>query len=172
MPDARRFAGLPTQRRRQSQQLEAREQAKLKALLELWMPPGCFWTMLENRPRSAMAGMFQKMRGVRSGLPDLLAVWRGMVIFIELKSPIGTLSKPQRRVRAELVAAGAHWWLVRSARAAMAALHRSGVRFREIERPGGSVARWRADELADWEQPRADTSKLHPAHPKLRALRQ
>jgi VRR-NUC domain len=169
--DTDRVEPYPSQRRRQSQQHEAREQIQLKAMLEKWADPNnTFWTMLENRPRSAMAGMFQRHRGVRAGMTDLYVVYRGTPIHVELKGPIGTLSKTQRQVRLELRASGAQWWLARSANAAMVALARSGVEFRAIEQPDGTVERWQAPELADWEQPQQNLGR-HPSHPELTARR-
>ena len=50
-------------------------------------------------------------------------------MFVELKSRSGLASKVQKQVRAELLAAGALWWMARSANAAMMALHLSGVPF-------------------------------------------
>lgn len=84
----------PAQRRRESQQQEAREQIKLKAMLEKWLDPGCtFWSAIENRPRSAMSGMFQRMRGVKRGLPDFVILFGGRTVWLELKSPTGTVSR-------------------------------------------------------------------------------
>jgi hypothetical protein len=75
----------------------------------------------------------QKRRGVRNGLPDVLVLYRHdtsiVVIFIELKSRRGVASKAQKQVRTELLPAGAAWWMARSARAALMALHLSGVVF-------------------------------------------
>lgn len=159
------------QRRRQSQQHEAREQIELKAMFEKWLPPDCFWSMIENRPRSAMAGMFQRHRGVKSGVPDCYVAHRGKPIHIELKSPIGTLSKTQREVRRELLASGADWWLARSANAAMVALSRSGVEFRQIEQPDGTIERWQPPELGAWEEPTQNPSRRHRSHPDLTAKR-
>ena len=172
MSDTDRTGSYPSQRRRQSQQHEAREQTKLKAMLEKWADPDTtFWTMLENRPRSALAGMFQRHRGVRSGMVDLYVVHRGEPIHVELKSPIGTLSKTQRQVRRELLASGAHWWLARSANAAMHALAISGVRFRQIVRADGTIETWQVPELAAWEEPTQNPSRRHPSHPELTARR-
>jgi hypothetical protein len=69
------------------------------------------------------------------------------VIFIELKSRGGVASKAQKQVRAELLPAGAEWWMARSARAAMMVLHLSGLPFR---RP------WKAPPLHAWEGPFPD----------------
>lgn len=61
--------------REQSHQHEARKQTQLKTWLGKWADPDTtFWSMLENRPRSAKAGVFQKRKGVRSGIPDLYVV--------------------------------------------------------------------------------------------------
>lgn len=156
-----------SQRRRESQQQEAREQRKLTEMLEKWLDPGCTcWSATENRPRSALSGMFQRMRGVKSGVPDVFVIFCGRVIWLELKSPVGTVSRSQREMRRELLAGGAVWWLCRSARSAMVALHRSGVQFRTS---GGR--RWKPPALRPWEEPQEDPSRPHPAHPAVTARR-
>jgi hypothetical protein len=81
-------------------------------------PATTFWTPLENKPSSRLNGVLQKKRGVRSGLPDTIVIFRQPPIFVEVKSRAGIASKAQKQVREELVAAGAMWWLVRSARGA------------------------------------------------------
>lgn len=158
-----------SRRRRESLQIEAREQMKLQAMLEKWLP--CFCTMIENRPRSAMAGMFQRRRGCKSGFPDCYVLHSGRPIHIELKSPIGVLSKVQRQRRLELLANGAIWWLCRSANAAMVALSRSGVEFRMVVNSRGVVEAWQAPRLQPWEEPTQNPSMRHPAPPELRIKR-
>ena len=75
------------QRRRESRRQEWTEQTKLAGMLDKYLDPtDTFWTSLENKPISRLSGIFQKKRGVRSGLPDELVIWRGKPIFIELKS--------------------------------------------------------------------------------------
>jgi hypothetical protein len=124
------------QRRRESRREEWAEQTKLAGMLAKYLDPACtFWTSLENKPLSRLSGLFQKRRGVRSGLPDVLVISRGKPIFLELKSRAGVASKMQKQIRTELLPAGADWWLVRSRRAAMMALHLSGVVFRRQWKP-------------------------------------
>ena len=48
-----------------------------------------FRTSLENKAISRICGIFQKRRGVRSGLPDVQVLYRGKLIFIELLSRRG-----------------------------------------------------------------------------------
>ena len=83
---------------------------------------------------SRLAGLFQKRRGIKSGLPDLCVIFRCKlnlkVVFIELKSRRGTASRVQRQIRLELLQVGATWWIARSARACMLALYKEGVTFK------------------------------------------
>jgi hypothetical protein len=66
------------QRRRESRRQEWAEQTKLAEMLDKYLDPAdTFWTSLENKPISRLSGIFQKKRGVRSGLPDELVIWRG-----------------------------------------------------------------------------------------------
>lgn len=159
---------LAVRRRRQLQHEERRLQKALARMLERHFNRSCvFWSSLENRPRSAISGFIQKQCGVRSGLPDVLVVFRRKAIGIELKSRAGVASPAQKRVREEMVAAGCDWWLAgaRSVRAAMLALQRSGVVFRRPWTPSSPPA--------DWEGPfdLADSKARLPSHPTVAARR-
>jgi hypothetical protein len=162
MPESATSESFAVQRRRASRREEWTEQTKLAGMLAKYLDPACtFWTSLENKPLSRLGGLFQKRRGVRSGLPDVLVLYRGRPIFVELKSRAGVATKAQKQVRVELLPAGASWWMARSARAAMVALHLSGVVFRR---------RWKPPRLKPWEGPFADTRRL-PQAPQVAAQR-
>ena len=45
---------------------------KLSVMLDKYLPDCTFWTSLENKPISRISGIFQKKRGIRSGLADYL----------------------------------------------------------------------------------------------------
>jgi hypothetical protein len=102
------------------------------------------------------------LRGCKPGLPDILIVYRGALIAIELKSECGRCTPAQLKVREALLAAGADWWEARSANAAMAALALSGVKFRMIAHSDGTIECWQPEPLEPWEVPRCD-----PAEPRL-----
>jgi hypothetical protein len=123
-----------------------------------------FWTSIENRPRSMVTGLFQRLRGVRSGLPDLMVIVRGLPpIFGELKSPRGVASRVQKKIAAELAAAGCSWFLARSSRAALVALYRAGVPFK---------GRWQPPRrLEPWEGPFDAASRRLAQHPQVAAAR-
>ena len=87
---------------------------------------------------------------------------RLLIVFLELKAPRGVASKAQKQIRAEMLPAGAKWWLARTARAAMMALHLSGVVFRQ---------QWTAPELEPWEGPFADPHQRLPQEPTVAAER-
>ena len=163
MTDNDATASLAVQRRRESRREEWTEQTKLAGMLAKYLDPACtFWTSLENKPLSRLSGLFQKRRGVRSGLPDVLVLYRGKPIFVELKSRAGVATKAQKQVRVELLPAGALWWMARSARAAMTALQLSGVVFRR---------RWKPPPLQPWEGPFADPTRRLPQAPDVAARR-
>jgi len=64
-------------RRRKYRRQEWIEQVKLARLLAKYLDPATtFWTSLENKPSSRLNGVLQKKRGVRSGLPDVMVVFR------------------------------------------------------------------------------------------------
>ncbi len=129
---------------------------------------GCTcWSSLENKPRSRLSGMIQQRRGVKSGVPDVFVIQRQagarLVAFVELKSRAGLASPTQKQFRLEVLAAGAQWWMARSANAAMMALHLSGVQFC---RP------WVPQPLQPWEGPFDDPNKRLPQEQTVAAERQ
>jgi hypothetical protein len=143
--------------RRESRREEFADQAKLAEQLAWYLPEGVFWSSLDNKLLSRLSGYLQKKRGLRAGLPDLM-VLHEKPVFVELKSKRGVLSKVQRQVAAELQATGAKVWMARSARAAMLALHLSGVGFRR---------QWKPLQLPDWEGPFPHTLTRVPQHPAI-----
>jgi hypothetical protein len=147
--------------RRRYRREEWATQTTLARLLTRYLDPQTvFWTSLENKPSSRLNGLLQKRLGVRSGLPDTMVVYRRRAVFVELKSKAGVASKSQKQVRAELVAAGARWWMARSVGAALTALHRSGVPFRAPWKP--------PSDLREWEGPFTGEEKRAPQHPLVR----
>jgi hypothetical protein len=163
MPLGATAKSFAAQRRRESRREEWTEQTKLAGMLAKYLDPACtFWTSLENKPLSRLGGLFQKRRGVRSGLPDVLVIFRQKPIFVELKSRAGVATKAQKQVRLEMLPAGASWWMARSARAAMMALHLSGVVFRR---------RWKPPRLRPWEGPFGDPTQRLPQAPDVAARR-
>jgi hypothetical protein len=163
VPPSTAAESFAVQRRRESRRQEWTEQTKLAEMLDRYLDPAdTFWTSLENKPISRLSGIFQKKRGVRSGLPDVQVIWRGKPIFVELKSRAGVASKVQKQIRLEMLPAGADWWMARSAHAALMALHLSGVVFRR---------RWKPPRLKPWEGPFADPHQQLPQAPDVAARR-
>jgi len=60
--------------------------------------------------------------GVYPGFPDLMVIWAGRVLFLELKSPTGRLSEAQHAFADAVMGQGFTWALVRSVRDAEEAL--------------------------------------------------
>jgi hypothetical protein len=153
---------LSVQRRRESRKEEWTEQTKLAGLLARYLDPTCtFWTSLENKPLSAISGWLGSKRGIRSGIPDVLVIFRQRPIFIELKSRRGVASKAQKQIRLELLRSGATWYMTRSTRASLMALHLEGVVFRR---------KWKPPRLRPWEGPFSGAERL-PQHPVVAAER-
>lgn len=59
-------------------------QATIAAALEIGLPPDCFWTAIPGGD-----GRATRTPGYRSGTPDLLFLYRGKTLFVELKRPKG-----------------------------------------------------------------------------------
>jgi hypothetical protein len=88
----------------------------------------------------------------------VLVIFSGKPIFLELKSRHGFASKPQKKIRTEMLPAGTVWWMARSAGATMMGLHISGVVFRH---------KWKPSRLKPWEGPFAAPTQRLPQHPKV-----
>ena len=109
VPPAAAAGSFAAQRRRESRREEWSEQMTLAAMLNKYPNLGCtFWTSLENKPISRISGIFQKKRGVRSGIADVFVLYSGRPIFVELKSLAGVATKAQKQVRVELLSGRCH----------------------------------------------------------------
>jgi hypothetical protein len=155
---------------------EWREQVRLSQLLSKWLDRSCsFATAIDNVASSALSGFVRRKRGVVPGLPDNWIIHRTkrtrIIVAIELKSPSGKCSRPQREVREALLRAGVQWWVCRTANSAMHALRKSRVTFREIVNDDGTVECWQQPKLARWELPRRDPSEPRAQHPEVAARR-
>ena len=155
-------ASLPAQRRRQARQFEWAEQTALVAQLREMLDHSVFWMAVDNQPWSKAAGIRRKQRGCRAGAPDLLILHKGALIGIEMKSRVGRVSWAQKEVRREMVRAGGSWFLCRTARSALAVLHRQGVPLRNRQ---GQL--WRPPLLPAWEEPVSDLDQPMVWHPQV-----
>jgi hypothetical protein len=168
MADNEMAASFAAQRWRESRREEWSAQTRFIEELKEYADPACtFWTSLDNKPLSPLSGIYQKRRGVKSGLPDVLVIFRQksgsmLIVFVEFKSHRGVASKAQKQVRLEMLPAGAVWYMVRSAAAAMMALSLAGVVFR---RP------WEPPRLEPWEGPFANPHQRLPQAPEVKAAR-
>jgi VRR-NUC domain-containing protein len=157
MDQAATDAPKPKRRVRREEYLT---QKALAELLDKYVDTSrCFWTSLENRPISWLSGHLQRLRGCKSGLPDVMAIPLHLrPVFLEVKSKSGRLSKSQKEIRDHLVAMGCGWFMARSVRAAMVALKRSHVPFRKPYRE--------PERLAAWEGPFGPEVTKFPCHPR------
>jgi hypothetical protein len=83
-------------------------QRTVASYLDLALPRDAVWFHPPNggARSKAEAGIFKAM-GVKRGVPDLIIIYRGRVVAIELKAPGGTRSPAQKLMHAQLSAAGA-----------------------------------------------------------------
>jgi hypothetical protein len=147
-------------------------QSEFAALLTEYLDPSCAWfTAHENKPMSRISGMLQKKRGVKSGLPDTQVIFRRKpsprcpthVVFVELKARHGVASRSQKQTRLGMLPTGAKWWMARTARAAMTALHLERVPFRLPWTP--------PKEIEPWEGPFSDPTRRLPQNPEVAEAR-
>lgn len=118
--DARR---RPVQREWTAQRADA-------TFLSKALPIDAYFTAIDvGRSRSAHEGQLRKLRGVKSGVPDFLIVYRGVTLWIERKAG-QSLSPAQKITRDALIANGHRWALARSTEDIESALCESGIPLR------------------------------------------
>ena len=100
--------------------------------LELALPASAIYFAVPNGGlRSKRVASRLKAMGVRAGVPDLVVLWLGQWIFIELKPPTGGfLSKAQRETIPLLERAGAAVLVCRSVGEVEGGLRGSGLPLR------------------------------------------
>ncbi len=122
-----------SERRKQPEQTF---QCQVKEYLDLALPtPDAWYTAIPAGGGGKVRGAILKGMGYRAGTPDMLVIykpgaWITGVIWLELKSVSGKLSKAQKLCRDDLIAAGCKWALVRSLDDVENALKRFGVPLR------------------------------------------
>ena len=105
-------------------------QRSVAALLSKALPPEAYWTSIDvGRSKSEREGALRRQRGVKPGIPDMLIVWNGATLWLELKAG-SSLSAPQA-ITARLLRANGHLWeLCRSPEDVEAACRAAGIPLR------------------------------------------
>lgn len=84
------------------------------AYLTAVLPEGSWWTTIPAGGGGRLRGAILNGLGYKAGTPDILVIYRGMAVFIELKAPTGTLSADQRRTIEAILATGADAYVCRT----------------------------------------------------------
>jgi hypothetical protein len=80
--------------------------------LDLALPHDAWWTTIPAGGGGRVRGAQLKAMGYKAGTPDILIVYRGRALFIELKAPkVGRESPEQIAVGHRIIMAGAGRWL-------------------------------------------------------------
>ena len=116
---------------------EADLQRAVVVALRFALPKGaiihhCVNEITEAGPRGAKRQAILVGMGVHAGFADLIVVYEGRVLFLELKSLKGRLSPAQEAFRDVMLAQGFGWALVRSIDDALGALANHGFTTRVI----------------------------------------
>ena len=121
------------ERRKQPEQALQRAVAQY---LTLALPtPDAWFTTIPAGGGGKVRGAILKGMGYKAGTPDMLVIYKHSpgyikIIWLELKSAGGGLSKAQERCRDDLVGAGCRWALCRTLEDVERALRRFGVPLR------------------------------------------
>ena len=102
------------------EQPEYRLQCLIADILRLQGHEELYWTAIPNgEHRSPRTGARLKRSGVRRGAPDILMIWHGKVIGLELKTETGRQSPEQRDTERDWTAAGGLYFVAKGYRAAI-----------------------------------------------------
>lgn len=123
---------------------EQKFQQILVQWLNLALPRTVFWTAIDAsiglpKDLARRTGAFKKSMGVRAGVPDLLFVYQGWALFIELKVDYyggargvvkGKLSRDQQQIQVEIMSAGSAFCVCRTISQVEQALRDFGIPLR------------------------------------------
>ena len=89
--------------------LESAIHKQVATYLDIALPLSSVWSTIGHggmplHPRTAAR---MKAQGLKPGIPDVLIVWQGRAIFIEIKRPGGRLSPAQKTMHERITSAGA-----------------------------------------------------------------
>lgn len=94
---------------------EHQTQVAIANYLATVTPPGSLWFAVPNGGnRDSITGAILRREGVRAGVADLVVLYEGRTLFLEVKTATGRLSKSQVRFRDLALSAGAEYAVVRS----------------------------------------------------------
>ena len=89
-------------------------QKTAKEYLDIALPSDAYWTAIDHaRKMTPAAGRMRKLRGVKAGIADVMIVWRGITLWIELKAG-SAVSESQKDFRDDVIRNGHAWALARS----------------------------------------------------------
>ena len=98
-----------------SKPTENQIQRSIAKYLDMVLPGDAFWTAINPIPgKSIVAASNSKKMGMKAGVPDILIIFRGHSIFIEVKREGGYLDKRQKSIHADIYMAGATVYTARS----------------------------------------------------------
>lgn len=106
-------------------QPERQLQAAVAQYLKAALPADAFFSALPGGD-----GRMTRAPGYRSGLPDMMVLYKGQAIFFELKSKTGRVTQRQRDAADHITTAGGIAWAVNSLIAVDGILRGSGVPLR------------------------------------------
>lgn len=95
--------------------LESKIQTEIVRAVRYMFPYTLIYAVPNGGSRNIKEAANLKRQGVLAGVSDLHVIHKGQMIFVEVKSARGTLSKEQREFRDYVEKAGYQYWVVRSA---------------------------------------------------------
>lgn len=96
--------------------------------LDLALPDLAWWTTIPAGGGGKVRGAILKAMGYRPGTPDILIIYRDVVLWFELKGPNGWLTAIQKKCRNDLLRNNCCYWeLARSVDDVEASLRRHKI---------------------------------------------
>lgn len=83
--------------------------------VRLAYPKALLFSVPNGGYRSKFTGAILKATGTMPGVSDLIFIFNGKIIFVEIKTEKGVQSKEQKNFEQQVIGMGFNYWIVRSA---------------------------------------------------------
>ena len=120
---AAEYRALPKKR----QQPEAAFQRRVAFYLSFALPQDAFWSAIGHGGGGKIRGAQLLLMGVKPGVPDIIILWCGIFVGLELKAAKGTTSPAQDRAASKIEMAGGQYYVCRTIDDVIDALRLSGI---------------------------------------------
>lgn len=128
----RRTTGRPFRLRQYEESEYQHQTALIKCLQRFKHPDALFFAVPNQSDGGAQRGYFLRKMGVRAGVSDLVFLFRGQILFLELKRRGGEQSPAQHEFETQVKTARGEYYVSRSLTESLDLLYARGIITRDL----------------------------------------